>query len=189
MIIAMRHAATDWNAQQDSGSGGAEILRGNIDVPINAAGAQKAQESAALICQRYPVQEVRGTPQYQRITQTRHIVAQVCGVPEVDAPEFAPWDPGTLSGKPLEAIADIIGLLMDIPFIPAPGGDAYGDYVNNFQRVWQKVYAEYGQDDSRAVVLILFGNEFRVLPMITRGEPIEQYSQQKVKPGDFVVIH
>src|SRR5579864_1204220 len=163
MVIAIRHGKTDWNAKDAGGEGQAEILRGNIDVPLNAQGEQDVLEAAREIC-RFPVVEVRSTPAYQRAKQTRHIVAQVCGVPEKDAPEFAPWDPGALSGKPVALIADILELLIDVPFIPAPGGDTFGNYFQNFADSFHKVYDEFGGDDSRAVVLVLFGNEFRVLP-------------------------
>lgn len=188
MVIAIRHGKTDWNAKDAGGQGQAEILRGNIDVPLNAEGEQGVLESAQEIC-AYPVVEVRSTPAYQRAKQTRHIIAQVCGVPERDAPEFAPYNPGELSGKPVSLIVDVLELLMDVPFLPAPGGDTWADYFNRFSDSWHKVYAEFGADDSRAVVLVLFGNEFRCLPAVTEGKPIDKYATQKVKPGEFVVIH
>src|SRR6202158_4463674 len=186
MIIAIRHGKTDWNAKETGGQ--AEILRGNIDVPLNAQGEQDVLEAAHELC-NFPVVEVRSTPAYQRAKQTRHIIAQVCGVPEVDAPEFAPWDPGELSGKPIAAIAAILELLIDVPIIPAPNGQAFGDSFQNFRDSFHKVYAEYGGDDSRAVVLVLFGNEFRALPAVTEGKPIDKYATQKVHPGGYVVIH
>lgn len=190
MVIAMRHGETDWNAKNIGAGHDVEVLRGNFDVPLNADGAKAVHEHAVEICEQYPVVEVRSTPDLLRAKQSRTIVAQVCDVPEVDAPELAPWDPGDLSGRPIEAITAVIEFLMDIPFIPAPGGgQAYGDYVQNFTAAWHKAYAEYGQDDSRAVVLILFGNEFRVLPQILEGKPIDKYTAQPVKPGDYVVVH
>ena len=186
----MRHGKTDWNAKDVAGPGhDAEVLRGNIDIPLNAEGAQTVHEHAIAICQQYPVHEVHSTPALLRAKQTRAIVAAVCNVPEVDAPEFSPWDPGYLSGQPIAAVETIIEFLMDIPFIPAPGGQSYGAYVQNFTNAWQALYQEWGGDDSRAVVVILFGNEFRVLPKILEGKPVDRYSQQKVKPGDYVVVH
>jgi broad specificity phosphatase PhoE len=189
MVIAIRHGKTDWNAKDAGGEGQAEILRGNVDVPLNAQGVADVTESAQEIAAEFPVVEVRSTPAYQRAKQTRDIIAQVCGVPAKDAPEFAPYNPGDLSGRPVNAIIDIIEFLIDVPFIPAPGGDTFGDYFQRFSDSWHKVYAEFGGDDSRAVVLVLFGNEFRVLPAVTEGKPIDKYATQKVKPGEYVVIH
>jgi broad specificity phosphatase PhoE len=187
MVIAIRHGETDWNAKERKGGGDAEILRGNIDVPLNAAGREHVIESAHELCQ-YPLVEVRSTPNFVRATETRRIIAQVCGIPEVDAPEFAPWDPGALSGKPISLIGDILEFLIDIPFVPAPGGQSFGEYFQNFENAWNQVYAEYGNDDSKAVALVLFGNEFRALPTILTGKPVDKYATQKVKPGDFVVV-
>jgi broad specificity phosphatase PhoE len=188
MVIAIRHGKTDWNAKDAGGEGQAEILRGNIDVPLNAQGEQDMLEAAREICQ-FPVVEVRSTPAYLRAKQSRDIIARVCGVPGKDAPEFAPYNPGELSGKPVAAIIDILELLIDVPFIPAPGGDTFAEYFQRFADSFHKVYAEFGGDDSLAVVLVLFGNEFRVLPAVTEGKPIDKYATQKVKPGDYVVIH
>ena len=199
MVIAIRHGETDWNAKKSPGGGknpggDAEILRGNIDVPLNAEGKAGVEESAQEICQ-YPVLEVRSTPNYLRATQTRHIIARVCSeahgfhVPEKDAPELDPYDVGALSGKPVINILPLLMLLIDIPFLKAPGGESFQNYADEFTNYWHQTYTEYGGDDSRAVVLVLFGNEFRLLPAITEGKPIDKYTQQKVKPGDFVVIH
>jgi broad specificity phosphatase PhoE len=193
MVIAIRHGETDRNVKGAGGGPGqdVEVLRGTDDPPLNAAGAKKIYAQAHELCQRYPVEEVRSTPHYKRAVQTRHIIAQVCRVPEVDAPEFAPLDIGHLSGAALTPLVwELIGFLMDVPFIPFPGGGTYGEYFSNLLNNFHRVYEEYGGDDSRAVVLVLFGNEFRALPAITEpGKPIERYTQQKVKPGDYVVIH
>jgi broad specificity phosphatase PhoE len=200
MVICIRHGETDWNAKAVPGGGGknpggdAEILRGNIDVPLNAQGAAGVAESAHEICQ-YPVLEVRSTPHYLRDTQTRHIVSEVCSqahgrrVPEVDAIELDPYDVGSLSGKPVINILPLLELLIEIPFLKAPAGESYAQYATDFANYFAHVYAEYGGDDSKAVVLVLHGNEFRLLPNITAGKPIQKYTQQKVKPGEFLVIH
>lgn len=189
MVIAIRHGKTDWNAKDAGGAGQAEILRGNIDVPLNAQGIADVTAAAREICAEFPVEKVLSTPAYQRAKQTRQIVAQVCGIPEEDAPQFAPWDPGALSGQPVTLIADLLELLIDVPFLPAPGGQAFGDYFQNFSDAWHALYAEYGGDDSRAVAVVLFGNEFRALPAVTEGKPIDKYATQKVKPGEYVVVH
>jgi broad specificity phosphatase PhoE len=186
MVIAIRHGATDWNAAGTGGS--AEVLRGNIDVPLNAAGVQQVQATAARICQ-YPIEKVLGTPKFQRVKQTRDIIAQVCGVPAVDAPQFAPYDPGDLSGRPLAAIISILELLIDVPLLTAPNGGTYADYFQNFQSAWQDLYSQYAGDDTRAVAVVLFGNEFRALPAVLRGDPIQKPEQQTVQPGQFLVIH
>jgi broad specificity phosphatase PhoE len=188
MVIAIRHGATDWNAKASPGGTGTEVLRGNIDVPLNAAGIQQAQTTATRVCQ-YPLEKVLGTPKFQRVKQTRDIIAQACGVPVVDAPQFAPYDPGDLSGKPLSAIVTILELLIDVPLMTAPNGGSYADYFQNFANAWQELYSEYGGDDSRAAAVVLFGNEFRALPAVLRGDPIQKPEQQTVQPGQFLVIH
>jgi broad specificity phosphatase PhoE len=187
MVIAIRHAETDWNAKGASG-GDTEILRGTLDPPLNAEGVRQAETSAAKICS-YPLEKVLGTPKFQRAKQTRDIIAKVCGVPAEDAPQFAPYDPGDLSGKPVSAIMDLLELLIEVPFLQAPGGGTYADYFTNFSHAWQSLYTDYGGDDSRAVAVVLFGNEFRALPAVLYGKPVEKYTQQVVKPGQFMVIH
>ena len=190
-MIAIRHGATDWNAKSSPGGTGtsnAEVLRGNIDVPLNSAGVQQVQSAAVRLCQ-YPLEKVLGTPKFQRVKQTRDIISEACGIPAVDAPQFAPYDPGDLSGKPLAAVISILELLIDVPLLTAPNGSTYADYFANFAGAWQELYAEYGGDDTRAAVVVLFGNEFRALPAVLRGEPIQKPEQQTVQPGQFLVIH
>ena len=126
MVIAIRHGETDWNAKGSAGGGDSEILRGNIDVPLNAEGVSQIHTAAAKICQ-YPIEKVLSTPKYQRAHQTRDIIAQVCTehlrsqgitrqVPAVDAPEFAPYDPGDLSGQPIKAIIGILEKPISLAF-------------------------------------------------------------------------
>jgi broad specificity phosphatase PhoE len=188
VVIAIRHGATDWNANASPGGTGTEVLRGNIDVPLNAAGAQQIQSAAVSLCQ-YPLEKVLGTPKFQRVKQSRDIISQACGVPAIDAPQFAPYDPGDLSGKAMNAVLAILELLIDVPFLSAPNGGTYADYFANFSSAWQDLYAEYGGDDTRAVAVVLFGNEFRALPAVLRGEPIQKPEQQTVQPGQFLVVH
>jgi broad specificity phosphatase PhoE len=188
MVIAIRHGETDWNAKGAGGHGDTEILRGNIDVPLNKEGIRQVETSAAKICQ-YPLQKVLSTPSFQRARQTRDIIAKICNVPAEDAPQFAPYDPGDLSGKPVAAIMDLLELLIEVPFLQAPGGGTYADYFTNFSNAWESLYTDYGGDDSRAVAVVLFGNEFRALPAVLYGKPVEKYTQQMVKPGQFMVIH
>lgn len=189
MIICMRHGKTDWNAKGFGGE--AEVLRGNINIPLNADGVQEVTEIAQQICQKYPVVEVRSTPNYIRDTMTRDIVSQVCNVPATSAPELDPWNVGDLSGKAVSAIEAIIALLMDIPDIPAPGGEAYGTWLDEFDAYFHKVYTGegFGGDDSRALVLIVHGNEERALPWVTERKPVEAYRHERVKPGQYVVVH
>jgi broad specificity phosphatase PhoE len=189
MVIAIRHGETDWNAKQAGGGTDTEILRGNIDVPLNSAGIAQIHTAAEKLCGKYPIEKVLSTPTFQRAKQTRDLLAQLCGIPAEDAPQFAPYDPGDLSGQPVAAIAMLLELLIDVPILQAPGGGTYADYFANFQQAWQQLYAEYGGDDSRAVVVVLFGNEFRALPAVLYGKPIEKYTQQTVKPGQFVVVN
>src|SRR6202521_3470365 len=176
-----------------------EILRGNIDVPLNAAGVAQVHTAADKICQ-YPIEKVLATPEFQRAKQTRDIIAQVCTdhlhsqgitrqVPAVDAPQFAPYNPGDLSGQPIALIVDLLELLIEVPLLAAPSGGTYADYFTNFANAWYQLYVDYGGDDSRAVAVVLFGNEFRALPAILEGKPIAKYSQQPIKPGQFMVIH
>lgn len=188
MIICLRHGKTDWNAKELGGD--AEVIRGNIDIPLNDEGRQEVYDTAATLCRDYPIAEVRSTPNYKRDTETRAIVAQVCGVPQVDAPELDPLNVGNLSGKAVgAAIWAIIALLMEIPTIPFPQGETYQDFLKEWGDYFHKTYAQYGGDDSRAVVLVVHGNELRALPALTGQGPIESYQKQKVAPGEFVVVH
>jgi broad specificity phosphatase PhoE len=188
VVIALRHGETDWNAKKGSGGGDAEILRGNIDVPLNEEGIYQVHTAASKIC-HYPLEKVLSTPHFQRAKETRDIIARDCGVPAEDAPQFAPYDPGNLSGQPVKAIIGILEMLIEVPLLVAPGGGTYADYFSNFQHAWAQLYQEYGRDDSRAACVVLFGNEFRALPAVLYGKPIEKYSQQMVKPGQFLVVN
>jgi broad specificity phosphatase PhoE len=184
MIIAIRHGATAWN----KGESDVEVLRGRADPPLSSAGIAVVQASASEICE-YGIEEVRASPNFLRDTQTRAIVASICNVPEVDAPELDPYDAGDLSGKPLINVLPLLEMLIAIPFLSAPGGETYEDYAREFAAYWHGVYAEFGGDDSRAVVLVLHGNEFRLLPHLLTGEPVGSYAESAIDPGDFVVIH
>ena len=187
MLIYMRHAQTDWNAKGYGGE--AEVLRGNLDVPPNAAGIQETYAVAEQLCAKYPVVEVRGTPHYLRDKITRDIVAEVCAVPAVDAPELDPYNVGDLSGKSVALVETIIDWLIDFPMVLAPGGESYDNFIQEFAAYHQKAYAEYGGDDSRALVSIVHGNEIRALPFVVEGKPVTAYRHQRVKPSQYVVVH
>ena len=194
MVICMRHEQTDWNAKDRGGE--AEVLRGNVDIPLNAAGIADGHAKAEDICTKYPVVEVRCSPNFLRDKQTAQIVADVCGVPLTMTDHLDPYDPGSLSGKSVEAIAVILDLLINIPFLAAPGGgDTYADFINRVDAYFHSVYDPpphgegFGHDDSRALLLIYHGMEMRALPWIVERKPVQAYRHQSFKPGEFVVIH
>jgi broad specificity phosphatase PhoE len=189
MVICMRHGQTDWNTK---GSGGdAEVLRGNIDVPLNAEGIREVYAVAEQLCAKYPVVEVRSTPNYLRDSVTRDIVAHVCGVPATDAPELDPYNVGNLSGQAVEGIVAIIDYLIDFPLIAPPGGETYAGFINEWDQYFHQCYEGegFGGDDSRALVLIVHGNELRALPWVTERKPVTAYRHQRVKPSQYVVVH
>lgn len=190
MVICLRHGHTPWNAKQLAGkSGDVESLRGNDKtVDLDDQGRMEVSQAAVEIC-AYPVTEVRAAISYKRDASTGQIVSSACHVGLKDMPALAPWDPGALTGMPLEMIWDLIALLIDVPAISPPGGKTVGSWLSAWIDTFQKVYAEYGQDDTRAVVLIVHGMEMRALPVVTGTGPMEKYKEQSVKPGEFVVVH
>lgn len=190
MIICLRHGHTPWNAKEVAGKAGdVEALRGNDKtIDLDEQGKHDIAQAAIEICS-YPVQEVRAAMAYKRDASSGQIVAVACQAPMKDMPALAPWDPGALTGMPLQMVWDLIALLMDVPAIAPPGGETVGEWLSAWLDTFQKVYAEYGQDDSRAVVLIVHGMEMRALPVVTGTGPMEKYQQQVVKPGEFVVVH
>jgi len=187
MIIALRHGHTAAPNAQHSPTGQV-VNGGDKSVDLDAQGVQEVQEAALQICE-YPVLEVRAAMAYKRDASSGHIVSQVCGVPLKDMPSLAPWDSGALTGQPLEAVWDVLSILMDIPTVAAPGGQAVGDWAAKWAQTFEQVYAEYGKDDSRAVVLIVHGMEMRALPPLTGDGEFDKSQQQNVGPGDFVIIH
>lgn len=192
MVICMRHEQTDWNAKGYGGE--AEVLRGNVDIGLNATGIADAQAKAEDLCTKYPIVEVRCSPNYQRDLQTGQIVAQICGVPLSTDSALDPYNPGDLSGKAVAAIEAILDLLIDIPFLPAPGGESINNWISEFDTYFHGIYDPpphgegFGGDDSRAIVLIVHGMELRALPWVTERKPMTAYRHQSFKPGEYVVI-
>jgi broad specificity phosphatase PhoE len=189
----MRHEQTDWNAKGYGGD--AEVLRGNLDIPLNAAGIADGHAKAEDLCAKYPVVEVRCSPNYIRDKQTGQIVAQICGVPLNFTDQLDPYNPGSLSGKSVAAIEVILDMLIDMPLLPAPGGgDTYADFVNRFDAYFHSVYDPpphgegFGGDPSRAIVLIVHGMEMRALPYVVERKPVVAHRHQSFKPGEFVVV-
>jgi broad specificity phosphatase PhoE len=185
MVILLRHASTDWNVKERGGE--TEFVRGNIDIGLDDQGRAEAYHAAKRIC-RYPVKEIRrGT--YKRDIETARIVAQVCQIPEVEVPALDPWNTGDLSGKIFDLVWPVMSLLIDLPDIPAPGGESYGQHRDKFDASFWKTYDEYGGRADAAVVLVLHGTEFRALPNILYGVPVRTDQREHVKPAEMIVLN
>ena len=157
MILALRHASTDFNA------GGAERVRGQLNIPLNAEGQQEASEAA----DRLKTFQDSGTSirrilscDLDRARQTADPVSQALGLPVYYSAALRTWNLGDLQGQPVEEAGPEIAALVQRMDEPPANGESYREFLARFLTFVAPFF--HGQPDDVTLV-ITHGQNIRAL--------------------------
>ncbi|XP_044475961.1 phosphoglycerate mutase-like protein 4 isoform X2 [Mangifera indica] len=139
-ILAVRHGETSWNADGR--------IQGHLDVELNDIGRQQAAAVADRISKEMPISAVYSSD-LKRATETAHIIASTCGVPEVITdPELRERHLGDLQGLVLREAAELkpdayLASLSPRTDQEIPGGgesfdQLYGRCTSSLQKIGNK---------------------------------------------------
>lgn len=121
--LLVRHAPTRLNSE----GGGADVLRGRLDVPLTPEGlALTAQVASQLAGQ--PIQHVYAGP-LERTAAMGRAISAVTGAPVTYHDELLPWDYGNWTGRPTDEVKPLLDDLVDHPWTPIPGGESFFGFV------------------------------------------------------------
>ncbi len=181
MVIALRHASTDWNLMDP------EILRGGFDPPLNRPMGIAEAERAAGKLARYAIAEVH-TSRFLRDYQTAEIVARRTGARLIVSAEMDPWPIGNLAGQPRKAVWPYMASLIRNPSLRPPGGGSWGDFLMRWAGVVRCSMA-WSRQTGRNRVLVVQGSVIRALPTILYGRPPRTDKQERVKTAQMVFLN
>ncbi len=128
-ILLLRHGETDWNRQRR--------FQGQIDVPLNAAGRQQAQQACRLL-QQSSIQRAYSSPLARPRETAELVLAHHRDVPLTTCPGLLEIGHGLWEGKLEQDIQTQWPQLLDTwkvapqqVVMPGPGGET-------IQQVWQR---------------------------------------------------
>lgn len=181
MVIALRHASTDWNLMEP------EILRGGFDPPLNRPIGIAEAERAASKLARYAIAEVHSS-RYLRDVETAQIVARRTGARLIVSADMDPYQIGTLAGQPRKAVWPIMAELMRNPLLRPPGGETWAEFLMRWGRVVSASRA-WSRETGRNRVLVVQGSVIRALPTLLYGRPVRTDKQERVKTAQMVFLN
>jgi probable phosphoglycerate mutase len=94
-VAIVRHGATEYNKE-----GGKELLRGWLDLPLDARGIKEAKQTAQAMS-RVPISRIL-TSDLIRAVDTAQAIRQSNQAPLAKTPLLRPWNLPTLEGTPAE---------------------------------------------------------------------------------------
>lgn len=124
----VRHGATDMNnADPDK-----DLIRGHIDVPLNAQGRKDAEKAATDIANQGGVDHIISSD-LQRTMQTSAAIAKKTGATVEADSRLRPWNFGpTIEGKPTSKMIPKIKYLTENPDVRPPGGETFNEFKDRF---------------------------------------------------------
>lgn len=124
MLLLIRHGSTALNNPAH------ERIRGWLDVPLSAHGAQDAA-AAAQQARKFPLAHIYASD-LQRAAKTAETVSEAMGVPMSTHPQLRPWNLGDLNGTTVKTAMPVIFHLVDHPTEPAPHGETFDAFKTRF---------------------------------------------------------
>lgn len=168
-LILVRHGRTVLNSVDHT-----ERLRGWLDVPLDDEGLEEARETAERIAE-YPVKAIYCSD-LQRAMQTAHAIAQVAKLPIIATPELRPWNVGSLAGRHVSEILDVLHKLEHDLDRPAPDGESFHEFCNRYDGKLKDLLAQAARSSKNIVAVthvrnvlatpaLLAGHDRRTIPV------------------------
>jgi broad specificity phosphatase PhoE len=174
-VILVRHASTKLNEEGR--------IRAWTDVPIDKAQIPTIQRTASKL-DLYPLMNPLYTSDLKRAVQTAEIIADVTMLEMVPDFRLRPWDVGEWSSFKLDDVSDKMRVLIDNPSVRAPGGEAFGTFLNR----WKKAFLEFTtwvvRDPSQAVVVVTHSRNIEAARYFVTRDKSTLVTANTVPPGN-----
>lgn len=125
-VALARHGETKFN----KGAGGAERIRGFLDVELDSEGEAEAKRLGREFS-RYDVREVYVSP-LRRARVTGAEIASACKAPLHVMPSLLPWNLGDWQGQPVKDVIAAMKKYTEQEHLCVPGGEAFKEYRKRF---------------------------------------------------------
>ena len=133
--IFVRHGDTAAN----KGESEKELVRGQLDVPLNSDGREEAVGAGRTIAGHGGVATVFHSP-LSRGRDTAKSIAKATGGKRVQTPTLLPWDKGNAEGKPVEQEdPKLRDYAVNRRNTAVPGGESYGTFAARFDAAAKSV--------------------------------------------------
>jgi len=188
MLIFVRHGKTKLNDED------AEKSRGWLPVPLSLEGMKMVHDTAEGLEGLEDVKHIYCSDLVRGV-QTAHEIAHSLSMVIEPEEQLRDWDVGDYTGKAIKDILPDTHALIDNPKKPAPGGEAYQDFLDRCVPFLEKLVASEDTNiavsHARVVTLLkaLCKNkgEYPDTPTLKKKAPIDPAGIMIVQPGWKIV--
>jgi len=196
MIIVARHGSTTYNR----GGTGKDLIRGQLDVPLDQEGERQAVDLAKRLA-AFQVTHIY-TSDLKRTADTARAVAakQPAYIKVTSVPDLESWGLGDLEGKPTTGpnVAKIKDwVLHPDKTPPGGGGESFNQYTDRLVRFYERVLTNARPGD--VIVLMEHARGIQLLESWVeagqnKAQMIKRFSAElakepdTVRPGGYVIL-
>lgn len=130
IYFAARHGETHANIKSQ------EKMRGQSNMPLDEKGRQEAVKIGHF-AKEQDVKKIYHSP-IQRVAETAKIVAEIAGVPREEDGDLKTWDPGFLTGRPVNRVQRLVDYYETHPDATVPDGETTGTFHKRASKAWAK---------------------------------------------------
>ena len=156
LILAVRHGKTAFNNPKHP------RLRAWQDAALDPSGRLDAQIAASKLKPYNP--KIIYHSDMARDTETANIMGRILGIPTEPDYNLRTADMGEWTGRLEEEVAPLVAKWYDSPWMDAPSGESYFDFVNRFFPCFDcKMILARDADAFRPIVTVFHGRNFAAL--------------------------
>jgi glucosyl-3-phosphoglycerate phosphatase len=185
-FILVRHGETKLNTPP-------EMIRGWIDVPLDAHGDAQSKGIAQMLKDIKPIKLFSSN--LQRAKHTADEISKIVDVPVTATERLRPWNVGKYAGVDIKTVIKDVQKLIESPNKKAPEGESFNDFVHRFLAILERI-ATLATVNKEPVIAVTHSRNIRVAHAWADGgypEIIKQpastwlaKAQDPVEPGGYV---
>jgi broad specificity phosphatase PhoE len=137
-LFLIRHGATSGNKGQNKRG---ELMRGQSRIELDANGRAEAQRAGARLKGK-GIEKIYASD-LPRTRETARIIARELGnIPVELDPELRTWDPGILTGKPVNKVQGAVEWYEKHPDAQVPDGEKMSDFLTRQKKAYDSLIEE-----------------------------------------------
>lgn len=164
-LYLIRHGATAGNKGQSKRG---EIMRGQSKMELDSSGRAEA-ERAGKVLKGKGVEKMYASD-LPRTKETARIIARELGdIPVELDPELRTWDPGVMTGKPVNKMAPAVKWYEQHPDAQVPGGEKMNTFLDRQKKAYDALIVEARK--GRTIAAVTHSRPLLAFQADLKGQP------------------
>ncbi len=171
----------------DTAANDANIVRGDIDYPLNAKGKRQARLAGIFLRPKHPVR-ILASP-VERAQETAGIISALTGARVITNSALETWRMGALQGLKLESVLPFSKFYQRNPDVKIPYGESFESFYDRWSKILHRAIRWARMHPGETLVLVAHTKCILASRDIIAGEPMRPLKYINIPaPGSVMAI-